>query len=125
MLNQTLIADTSYLAKFYLDELLTSLNNQTANGEDTVLCRNQFILLSMWVDIMDRYLIEHYDNAGNITPDFDCLTQTQILELVAKVKVMLGSFTHNSDSDWILANGTWVDSNFWRDSAFWIDSPII
>ncbi len=125
MLNQVLISNTSYQAKWFADTLVTKLTNLAANGEDTTSCKYQFILLCKWIEIMDSYLAEHYDNAGNITPDFDCLTEAQILELVSKVQVMLGSFRYISNSDWILANGTWVDGNFWRDSASWIDSPII
>lgn len=125
MLNQVLISNTSYQAKWYADVLLNKLTTMSANGEDISVCKSQFILLTKWIEIMDSYTAENYDTEGNITPTVECLTQQQMLELVAKVKVMLGTFVHIANSDWILANGTWVDGNFWRDSAFWIDSPII
>ncbi len=125
MLNQEDIAQTSFQAKFYADVLLNKLTTQTANGENIEQCRNQFILLCKWIEILDDYYETHYDTSGDITPDFDCLTLEQILELVASVKVMLGSFKYLNPSDWILATGVWVDGSFWRDSAFWIDSPIV
>lgn len=122
MLTQQTISDTIYQAKWYANTLLVKLNAQTSNGEDTETCQNQFILLCKWISILEVYLDTHYDQNGDITPDTECLTETQILELVAKVKVMLGSFKQPV-LDWILSTGFWDDSAKWVDSATWFDTP--
>lgn len=122
MLTQQIISDTIYQAKWYANTLLVKLNAQKSNGENIETCQNQFILLCKWIDILQVYLDTHYDQNGDIVPDTECLTETQILELVAKVKVMLGSFKQPV-TDWILTTGFWNDSAKWVDSATWFDSP--
>lgn len=105
-----------------LDELVT-LKNQ---GEDTCSCTRKYMVLVKWIEILENYLSANYDNGQPVDPaPTECLTDDQINELVAKMKVMRGSNRYTPD-DWLLSTAFWSDLGFFRDSATWWDAlPIV
>lgn len=46
----------------------------------------QLVVLVNWIEILDDYITENFDSDGNaVTPEYDCLTFDQAMELVAKI----------------------------------------
>ena len=127
MLNQAVIQTAINNGKYFMSNTLSTIVTQESYGEDCTILRRNFILMNKWVEILQDYLDNNFDQNGNLTtPTFECLTADQISDLISKVNLLAGCDTQPITSDWLLATGFWNDQGFWRDTATWNDTlPII
>lgn len=60
------------------------------DGGNTECLEEKFMLLVMWIEIMECYYAQNFDsNKSTITPDVECLTQAQAMQLLAKIKLLI------------------------------------
>lgn len=111
---------TLHNAKHYSTDVLEDIIAKKSYGEDVCELENKFILLGKWIEMLQGYYDANYDSSGNtITPDFVCLTQVQIEELIAKLKIAIGNNKYPMN---FASLGLWMDyPYFWDDAAQWSD----
>lgn len=126
MLNSNYIGSEVYQARMYSMDLLDELVALKSQGEDTCSCTRKYIVLIRWIEILERYLLLNYEDGQPIDPAPTlCLTDNEVNELVAKLRLMRGGNAY-IQGDWLLITGFWSDAGFWRDSATWNDTvPIV
>lgn len=127
MLIQNQIFTAIVSSKYYSGILLNKITEQELAGEDVILLKQKFTILNHWIQILEDYLDNNFDSNGNlISPIFDCLSQKEISDLIAKINLLIGNNVPPQGSDWILSTTYWNDGGFWRDNAIWNDTlPII
>jgi hypothetical protein len=60
--------------------------SQDEVGEYENCCELKMVVLTMWICILEDYSCQNFDSDGNpITPNYECITISQVLELVAKI----------------------------------------
>lgn len=61
------------------------------NGENIECFEKKFMLLIQWIQLMECYFDMNYDeNNSKITPDTTCITDDQAVQLLAKIKLLIG-----------------------------------
>lgn len=112
---------TLHNAKHYSVDLLTDLVAKQSYGEDVCELENKFILIGKWIEMLQGYYDANYDSSGNtITPAYTCLTQVQIEELIAKLKIAIGNNKYPLAWNSL---GLWMDYPFfWDDNDTWYDT---
>lgn len=127
MLIQESILESINNAKYYSRLLVDTISELSDYGED---CTNEdlkLIVLNKWITILQDYLDNNFDNNGNLIPaTFECLTQDQVSDLMAKLNLLICNTKAPLLGDWILSDGYWNDSGVWDDTGYWNDTlPII
>ena len=126
MLIPQTIANEIYQSRMYSMDLMAELIQKTNQGEDICSCQRKYIVLLKWIEIAESYLSENYSDYQPISdPSVVCLTEDEMSELIAKMKILRGGNSYPVD-DWILASGFWSDLGHWSDGATWNDTvPIV
>lgn len=61
------------------------------NGENIECCEKKFVILIMWISMLEGYYCQNYDeNKSKITPNIVCLNEDQATLLLAKLKKLIG-----------------------------------
>lgn len=110
-----------YYSEKYRNTLLSELLTQERQGEDTCVLESKYIVLGEWIRIMRGYYVSAFNEQGEpITPDYECLTQEQALQLLANLKLARGNNKYPVPTPSEIA--LWQDAlGFWDDSSVWYD----
>lgn len=66
------------------------LTDMASDGINIECFEKKFMLLIMWIEIMESYYCLNYDdNMSKITPDIECLTEAQATQLLVKIKLLI------------------------------------
>jgi len=121
------ITDSIFQSRNYSVDLLNELVTKKNNGEDVCALENKYIVFINWIEILEQYLLENFSEGQRIAePAVDCLTDDEITELMAKMKIMRGNNRYQ-DTGWVIDYlGNWTDLGRWDDSNTWQDNvPIV
>lgn len=84
------LTTTILQAKCCVGVTASKLVNQGLNGEDTVCCEKEMMLLSFLIEIAEDYKCSNFDSSGSsITPTCPSLTEDEGKLLVAKMKALM------------------------------------
>jgi len=110
-----------YYSEKYRNTLLSELLAQERQGEDTCVLESKYIVLGEWIRIMRGYYVSAFNEQGEpITPDYECLTQEQALQLLANLKLARGNNKYPVPT--IFELGVWLDSaGYFDDGLTWYD----
>ena len=89
MTNQDLIIQTVLQAKCTAACWGDNAIKQSKSGDDITCCMKQIRLLCKWISILEDFLCQFYSSTDPKTA-FICLTEEEALELVGKVKILIG-----------------------------------
>ena len=68
------------------------LRQMFLDGINIECFEKKFMLLVEWISIMEDYYCANYDESkSKITPALECLTESQALQLLAKIKELIAS----------------------------------
>jgi len=126
MLTSQKIQSSLFQSKQYSMDLLSELVTKRNQGEDICSLERKYLIFIKWIEILEDYLLENYDENGDIAePSVVCLSADEISALMVKLKVMRGNNQYAHDP-WLLATSFWRDAGFWKDGETWHDFiPIV
>jgi hypothetical protein len=59
------------------------------HGDSILCCEKKVFLMQSWIKILEEYNCQNFDENGSIEPDYPCLSQNEIIELIGKVKSLI------------------------------------
>jgi hypothetical protein len=86
---QDKLIQTVSQAKCWVACKASELVNREKYGDDIVCCEKKMFLMQIWIRVAEEYNCQNFDDNGNITADYACLTQDQIIELLGKMKTLM------------------------------------
>ena len=113
-----------YTSTKYSETLLSQLVAQQKLGEDICELEDKYIILIKWIQILQNYYNYNFDSAAdNIVSVYPCITQVQIEELMAKLKIAIGNNKYPLTN--IFQLGIWFEELgfYWDDNLTWYDTP--
>jgi hypothetical protein len=84
------IVNTVLSAKCTAGYWSTQIINQEKNGQDTGCDKKKLMMLILFVLVLEDYWCSNFSAQGSITPGFPCLSQSDAVQLLANLKVLIG-----------------------------------